>query len=90
MTNKQKSYFFKLTRDDYTRLRKHVKDGSAGSEALKSAEEFEKGYFFFDCSSEQLISIIKDTKYKFPAGKPLANVIRQQWEANSKASTKRK
>ena len=72
------TFSFTVPSSDYKALQQHVKEGSAGADALARAIKDEGGSWSFQCTQEELLSIIEDARNKFPAGRPVANLIRQQ------------
>jgi hypothetical protein len=53
--------------------------------AISSADEKRA----FTCSENELQDVIQSVEHKFPLGKALATLIRQQWQARSKSQKKK-
>jgi hypothetical protein len=84
------TFSFTVPSSDYKALRQHVKKGSAGASALARAIKGGGGSWSLQCTQDELVSIIKDTRNKFPAGSAVANLIRQQWNTLLKRAKKKK
>jgi hypothetical protein len=84
------TFLFTVPSSDYKALRQHVKERSAGASALARAIKDGEGSWSFQCTQDELVSIIKDTRNIFPAGRAVANLIRQQWNTVLKRSRKKK
>jgi len=81
-------YFFNLSSEYYDTLQKHVKESSAGYEAVRLAVKTDDG-FAFPCTADEFASIIKDLDYQSGAGRVVAELIAQQSSQNPKRTAKR-
>jgi hypothetical protein len=89
MTKRVRDFFFVLPTDDYRLLKECLPRHSIGYGALDLAIPAGDGKRAFTCSENELQDVIQSVGRKFPLGKALATLIRQQWQPRSK-SQKRK
>lgn len=87
MAHRIGDHFFILSIDNYRRLKEASKAlGYAAFDLAIPAGDEKRA---FTCSENELQDVIQSVGHKFPLGKALVNLIRQQWQPTSK-SQKRK
>jgi hypothetical protein len=84
MAKPVRDYDFVLTIDDYRLLKECLPRDSIGYAALDRAVLKGDGKRAFICSENELQDVIQSVERKFPLGKALATLIRQQWQPRSK------
>ena len=89
MAHRVRDYFFILSIDEYTRLKECLPRHSIGYAAFDLAIPAGHEKRAFTCSENELQDVIQSVGHKFPLGKALVTLIRQQWQPRSK-SQKRK
>jgi hypothetical protein len=89
MTKRVRDFFFVLPIDEYRLLKECLPRHSVGYNALDLDVPAGEGKRAFTCSENELRDIIQSVVQKFPIGKALATLIRQQWQPRSKAQSKK-
>jgi hypothetical protein len=89
MTKRVRDFFFVLAIDEYRLLKECLPRHSVGYNALDLDVPAGEGKRAFTCSENELRDIIQSVVQKFPIGKALATLIRQQWQPRSKARSKK-
>jgi hypothetical protein len=89
MTQRVRDYFFVLPTDEYRLLKECLPRHSIGYEALDLAIPAGDEKRAFTCSENELQDVIQTVLHKFPLGKALATLIRQQWQPISKSQNKK-
>jgi hypothetical protein len=89
MTKRVRDFFFVLPIDEYRLLKECLPRHSVGYNALDLDVPAGEGKRAFTCSENELQDIIQSVVQKFPIGKALATLIRQQWQPRSKAQSKK-
>jgi len=89
MTQRVRDFFFVLPIDEYRLLKECLPRHSIGYEALDLAVPAGDEKRAFTCSENELRDVIQSVVRKFPLGKALANLTRQQWQPKSKSPKKR-
>jgi hypothetical protein len=89
MTTRVRDFFFVLPTDDYRLLKECLPRHSIGYDALDLAIPAGDGERAFTCSENELQDVIESVGQKFPLGKALATLIRQQWQPISKSQNKK-
>jgi hypothetical protein len=89
MTHRVRDFFFVLPTDEYRLLKECLPRHSIGYDALDLAVPAGDEKRAFTCSENELHDVIQSVEHKFPLGKALANLIRQQWQPKSKSRKKR-
>ena len=89
MTQRVRDYFFVLPTDEYRLLKECLPRHSIGYEALDLAIPSGDEKRAFTCSENELQDVIQTVLHKFPLGKALATLIRQQWQPISKSQNKK-
>ena len=88
MTHRVRDFFFVLPTDEYRLLQECLPRHSIGYDALDLAIPAGDGKRAFTCSENELQDVIESVGQKFPLGKALATLIRQQWQPISKSQNK--
>jgi len=89
MTKRVRDFFFVLPTDEYRLLKECLPRHSIGYNALDLDVPAGDGKRAFTCSENELKDVILAVGHKFPIGKALANLIRQQWQPVSKSQRKK-
>jgi len=89
MTQRVRDYFFVLPTDEYRLLKECLPRHSIGYEALDLAIPAGDEKRAFTCSENELQDVIQTVLHKFPLGKALATLIRQQCQPISKSQNKK-
>jgi hypothetical protein len=89
MAHRVRDYFFILSTDEYRLLKECLPRHSIGYHALDLAVAAGDDKRTFTCSENELLDIIQSVEHKFPLGKVLATLIRQQWQPRSKSQNKK-
>jgi hypothetical protein len=89
MTQRVREFFFVLPTDEYRLLKECLPRHSVGYHALDLAIAAGDEKRAFTCSENELQDIIQSIGHKFPLGKALATLIRQQWQPRSKSQKKK-
>jgi hypothetical protein len=89
MTQRVRDFFFVLPTDEYRLLKECLARHSIGYDALDLAIPVGDEKRAFTCSEKQLQDVIQSVGQKFPLGKALASLIRQQWQPISKSQNKK-
>jgi len=89
MTQRVRDYFFVLPTDEYRLLKECLPRHSIGYEALDLAIPSGDEKRAFTCSENELQDVIQTVLHKFPLGKALATLIRQQCQPISKSQNKK-
>ena len=89
MAQRVRDFFFILPIDEYTLLKESLPRHSIGHGALDLAIPAGDGKRAFTCSENELQDVIQSVGHKFPLGKALASLIRQQWQPISKSRNKK-
>ena len=71
--------------DEYTLLKEYLPRHSIGYAAFDLAIAAGDGKRALTCSENELRDVIQSVEHKFPLGKALASLIRQQWEPSSES-----
>ena len=85
MTRRVRDYYFILPTDEYRLLKDCLPRDSIGYNALDRAIPAGDEKRAFTCSENELQDVIQTLVHKFPLGKALATLIRQQWQPVSKS-----
>jgi hypothetical protein len=85
MPNRVRDYSFILSIDEYRRLKECLPRHSIGYAAFDLAMPAGDGNRAVTLSENELQDVIQSVGQKFPLGKALATLIRQQWEPRSKS-----
>jgi hypothetical protein len=85
MAHRVRDYFFILSIDEYRLLKECLPRHSIGYAAFDLAIPTGNEERAFTCSENELQDVIQSVGHKFPLGKALANLIRQQWQPRSKS-----
>jgi hypothetical protein len=85
MAHRVRDYFFILPADEYRLLKECLPRHSIGYDALDLAISSADEKRAFTCSENELQDVIQSVEHKFPLGKALATLIRQQWQPVSKS-----
>jgi hypothetical protein len=88
MAHRVRDFFFVLPIEEYRLLKECLARHSIGYNALDLAIPSGDEKRAFTCSENELQDIIQSVANKFPLGKALANLIRQQWQPRSKSHKK--
>lgn len=88
MAPRVRDYFFVLPTDEYRLLKECLPRHSIGYNALDLAIPADDEKRAFTCSENELQDVIQSVGHKFPVGKALATLIRQQWQPRSKSQKK--
>ena len=89
MNKRVRDFFFVLPIDEYTLLKECLPRHSVGYNALDLDVPGGDGKRAFTCSENELHDIIESVVHRFPIGRVLASLIRQQWQPKSKAQSKK-
>jgi len=89
MTKRVRDFFFILPIDEYRLLQECLPRHSIGFNALDLAVPADDEKRAFTCSENELQDVIQSVGHKFPLGKALASLIRQQWQPISKSRNKK-
>ena len=89
MTQRVRDFFFVLPTDEYRLLKECLPRHSIGFHALDLAIPAGDEQRAFTCSENELQDVIEFVGHKFPLGKALATLIRQQWQPRSKSQNKK-
>ena len=89
MTQRIRDFFFVLPTDEYRLLKECLPRHSIGYDALDLAMPAGDEKHAFTCSENELQDVIQSVGHKFPLGKALATLIRQQWQPRSKSQKKK-
>jgi hypothetical protein len=89
MTQRVREFSFVLPTDEYRLLKECLPRYSIGYDALDLAIPAGDEKRAFTCSENELQDVIQSVGQKFPLGKALANLIRQQWQPSSKSQKKK-
>ena len=89
MTQRVRDFFFVLPIEEYRLLKECLPRHSIGYDALDLAILSADKKRAFTCSENELQDVIHSVESKFPLGKALATLIRQQWQARSKSQKKK-
>ena len=89
MTERVRDFSFILPADEFRLLKECLPRHSIGYEALDLALPVADGKRAFTCSENELRDVIQSVEHKFPLGKALANLVRQQWQPRSKSQKKK-
>jgi hypothetical protein len=89
MTKRVRDFFFVLSTDAYRLLKECLPRHSIGYGALDLAIPAGDGKRAFTCSENELQDVIQSVGHRFPLGKALASLIRQQWQPISKSQSKK-
>jgi hypothetical protein len=89
MTQRVRDFFFILPTDEYRLLKECLPRHSIGYNALDLAMPAGDEKRAFTCSENELQDVIQSVVHKFPLGKGLASLIRQQWQPRSKSQNKK-
>jgi hypothetical protein len=85
MTQRVRDFFFILPGDEYRLLKECLPRHSIGYNALDLALPVGNDKRAFTCSENELQDVIQTVGQKFPLGKALATLIRQQWQPISES-----
>ena len=85
MTQRVRDFFFILPTDEYRLLKECLPRHSIGYNALDLALPVGSDKRAFTCSENELQDIVQTVVHKFPLGKALATLIRQQWQPISES-----
>jgi len=85
MTKRVRDFFFVLPTDEYRLLKESLPRHSIGYDALDLAIPAPDENRAFTCSEKELHDVIQSVGHKFPLGKALATLIRQQWQPRTKS-----
>jgi hypothetical protein len=85
MSKRVRDYFFILSIDEYRRLKECLPRHSIGYAAFDLAIPAGNEKRALTCSENELQDVIQSVGQKFPLGKALATLIRQQWQPISKS-----
>jgi hypothetical protein len=85
MTQRVRDFFFILPADEYRLLKECLPRHSIGYNALDLAIPAGSDKRAFTCSENELQDVIQTVGQKFPLGKALATLIRQQWQPVSES-----
>jgi hypothetical protein len=85
MTQRVRDFFFILPGDEYRLLKECLPRHSIGYNALDLALPVGNDKRAFTCSENELQDVIQTVGQKFPLGKALATLIRQQWQPVSES-----
>jgi len=88
MAHRVRDYFFILSIDEYRRLKECLPRHSIGYAAFDLAVPAGHEKRAFTCSENELQDVIRSVGHKFPLGKALVTLIRQQWQPISKSQKK--
>jgi hypothetical protein len=88
-THRVRDYFFILSIDEYRLLKDCLPRHSIGYAAFDLAIPAADGKRAFTCSENELQDVIQSVGHKFPLGKALASLIRQQWQPRSKSQNRK-
>jgi hypothetical protein len=88
MTRRVRDFYFVLPADEHRLLKECLPRHSIGYSALDLGIPVGDGKRAFTCSENELNDIVQFILYQFPLGKPLANLIRQQWQPISRSQKK--
>ncbi len=80
-----RDFYFVLPIDEYTLLKECLPRHSIGFASFDLAIPAGDGECAFTCSENELQDVIQSVGQKFPLGKVLATLIRQQWQPISKS-----
>ena len=89
MTQRVRDFSFVLPTDEYRLLKECLARHSIGYHALDLAVAAGDENRAFTCSENELQDVIQSVEQKFPLGKALATLIRQQWQPRSKSQKKK-
>ena len=89
MTKPVRDFYFVLPSDEYTLLKECLPRHSIGYASFDLAIPSGDGKRAFTCSENELQDAIQSVEHKFPLGKALANLIRQQWQPRSTPQNKK-
>ena len=89
MTKRVRDVFFILPTDEYRLLKDCLPRHSIGYDSLDLAIAAGSDKRAFTCSENELKDVIQSVGHKFPLGKALATLIRQQWQPISKPRNKK-
>jgi hypothetical protein len=89
MTQRVRDFYFVLPTDEYRLLKECLPRHSIGYDALDLAIAAGDEKHTFTCSENELQNVIDSVVHKFPLGKTLATLIRQQWQPISKSQAKK-
>ena len=84
-----RDFYFVLPVDEYTLLKECLPRHSIGYDSLDLAIPAGNGNRAFTCSENELRDVIESVERKFPLGKALVNLIRQQWQPKTKSRNKK-
>ena len=82
-----RDFYFVLPIDEYTLLKECLPRHSIGFASFDLAIPAGDGKCAFTCSENELQDVIQSVEHKFPLGKALENLIRQQCQPRSKSQT---
>jgi hypothetical protein len=89
MAPRVRDYFFILSSDEYMRLKECLPRHSIGYAAFDLAIPAGDQKRALTCSENELQDVIQSVGLKFPLGKALATLIRQQWQPISKSQAEK-
>ena len=89
MAHTVRDFFFVLPNDEYRLLKECLPRHSIGYHALDLAVPEGEDKRAFTCSENELQDVIQSVGNKFPLGKALGNLIRQQWQPLAKSQNKK-
>ena len=89
MAHMVRDYSFILSIDEYRLLKECLPRHSIGYAAFDLAIPAGEGKRAFTCSENELQDVIQSVGHKFPLGKALASLIRQQWQPRSKSQNRK-
>jgi len=89
MTKPVRDFFFVLPIEEYRLLKECLPRHSIGYGALDLAVPAGDEERAFTCSENELQDVIHSVGHKFPLGKALATLVRQQWQPRPKPQNKK-